>query len=60
MDEYEDLDTYNGDTEYDIWNDFDNCENTGTPGFFNDTDPDELINNLYDWDWLDPIRKVLH
>lgn len=34
MDEYEDLDTYNGDSEHDMWVDFDNYENTGTPGIF--------------------------
>lgn len=34
MDEYEDLDTYNGDSEHDMWVDFDNYENTGTPDIF--------------------------
>lgn len=31
MDEYEDLDAYNGDTIHDMWVDFDNYENTGAP-----------------------------
>ncbi len=31
MDEFEDLDAYNGDTEYDMWVDFTYHENTGEP-----------------------------
>lgn len=34
MDEYDDLDTYNGDAVHDMWVDFDNYENTGTPDVF--------------------------
>lgn len=30
MTDFDDLDTYNGDTEHDMWVDFDNYENTGT------------------------------
>lgn len=29
MDEYDDFGTYNGDTEHNMWVDFDNYENTG-------------------------------
>ena len=51
MDEYEDLDAYNGDTEHDMWVDFDHNENTGElSGLFEDTDIDQFIDNLNDWD----------
>lgn len=40
MDEYDDLGTYNGNTEHDMWVDFDNYENN----------LDEYIDNLNDWD----------
>lgn len=51
MDEYEDLDAYNGDTEHDMWVDFDYNENTGElSGIFDDSDMDSYINNLNDWD----------
>ena len=33
MDELDALDTYNGETEHDIWVDFDNFENTGSHNF---------------------------
>lgn len=35
MDEYENLGTYNGDTEHDMWVDFDNYENIGPSIFSN-------------------------
>lgn len=35
MDEYDDLGTYNGDSVHDMWVDFDNYENTGTPSVLN-------------------------
>ena len=51
MDDYEDLDAYNGDTEHDMWVDFDYNENTGElSGIFDDSDMDSYINNLHDWD----------
>ena len=50
MDEFNDLNTYNGDTEHDMWVDFDNYENTGTPDVFDERDLDNFINNLSDWD----------
>ena len=51
MDEYEDLDAYNGDTEHDMWVDFDYHENTGElSDLFEDTDLDQFIDNLNDWD----------
>ena len=31
MGELNDLDTYNGDTEHDMWVDFDNYKNNGNP-----------------------------
>lgn len=51
MDDYEDLDAYNGDTEHDMWVNFDYNENTGKlSGIFDDSDMDSYINNLNDWD----------
>lgn len=50
MDEYEDLDAYNGDTEHDMWVDFDHYENTGTPDVFDEDNLDDFIDNLNDWD----------
>lgn len=50
MDEYEDLDAYNGDTIHDMWVDFDYYETTGTPDVFDEDNLDEFIDNLNDWD----------
>lgn len=50
MEELDDLDTYNGDTEHEMWVDFDNFENTGSPDFFDAPDIDNFIDNLNDWD----------
>lgn len=47
---YDDLDTYNGDTEHDMWVDFDNYENTGTPDVFDEHDLDNFIDNFNDRD----------
>lgn len=46
----DDLDTYNGDSEYDMWVDLDHFENTGSPDVFNEPDLDNFIDNLHDWD----------
>lgn len=46
MTDYNELDTYTGDTEHDSWVDFDNFENTGNPGVFDETDIDSFIDNL--------------
>ena len=51
MEDYNDLKSYSGDTEHDIWVDFDRCENTGQMSdLFNDSDIDYYIENLNDWD----------
>lgn len=51
MDEYEDLDMYDGNPVHDMNVDFDLHMNTGElSGLFEDTDLDELIDNLNDWD----------
>lgn len=50
MRDFDDLDTYNGDTELDMWADFVNYENTGSAEVFNESDIDIFINNLNDWD----------
>lgn len=41
MDEYNDLDAYNGDPEHDMWVDFDNYENIGSPDVFDEDLPDD-------------------
>lgn len=51
MNDYDDLDTYNGDPVHDGWVDFDYIENTGElSSLFEDSDLDEYIDNLNDWD----------
>lgn len=51
MNDYDDLGSYNGDVEPDMWVDFDYHENTGEGAeLFDETDLDEYINNLNDWD----------
>ena len=51
MDEYDDLNTYNWDPVYDGWVDFDYNENTGElSDLFEDTDLDDFIDDLNDWD----------
>lgn len=42
MDELNDLTTYNGDTEHDMWVDYDNYEHIGSPDVFNESDIDNL------------------
>lgn len=47
MDELDDLATYNGDTEHDMWVDFTTHEYTGELGeYFDDSDVDNLVDNL--------------
>ncbi len=51
MNEYEDLDIYNGDAVHDMEIDYDCHINTGElPECFEDTDLDTFIDNLNDWD----------
>ena len=51
MDELDDLDTYNGDTEHDMWVDFTYQVNTDElPDLFDDKAVNDYINNLNDWD----------
>lgn len=49
MEEYNVLGTYNGDTEYDMWVDFDHFENTGIPDVFDEDNLIEYVDNLNDW-----------
>ena len=50
--DFDDLDMYNGDPVHDSWVDFDYNENTGElSGIFEDTDLDNYVTNLNDWDW---------
>lgn len=54
MDEYEDLNTYNGDPVHDMWVDFDYNENTSElSGLIEDTDLNQYINNLNNLNNLD-------
>lgn len=49
--DYEDLDTYNGDTIHDMYVDSDYEINTGElPDIFDETERDDYIDNLKDWD----------
>lgn len=48
LDEYENLDAYNGDTIHDMNVDFDRYENTGEPDFFEVKDLEEFVDNLND------------
>ena len=51
MDEYDDLNTYNGDPVHDGWVDYDYNENTGElSDIFDDTDLDQSVDDLNDWD----------
>lgn len=45
----DDLDSYSGDTVHDMWVDFVNYENTGSPDAFDELDYDTIIDNLDDW-----------
>lgn len=52
MDDYENLDTYNGDSVHDMWVDSDYNENIGELQYNieDETDLDNFIDNLNDWD----------
>ena len=51
MSEFDNLDSYNGDPVYDGWVDFDYNENTGElQELFEDTDLDQSVDDLNDWD----------
>ena len=51
MTDYDDLDTYNGDPVHDMEVDYDFHINTGElSDIFDDTDLDQFIDNLNDWD----------
>lgn len=44
MDDYDDLDLYNGDVEHDMWVDYDYYQNTGETDLFDDDE------QLDDWE----------
>ena len=47
----DDLDTYNGNTEHDMWVDFTTDQYTGElADIFDDSEVDDFIDNLDDWD----------
>ena len=56
MDEYEDLDMYEGNPIHDINVDFDRHINTGElPEYFEEAVIDIFIDNLNDWDWYEHL-----
>ena len=48
MEDYDDLGSYNGDVEHDMWVDYDHYKNTGEPEVFDEED--EIIDELNDCD----------
>lgn len=50
MDEYDNLDAYNGDAVHDMWVGYDHYQNTRDHDVFDEEDIDEIINELNDWD----------
>ena len=50
MDDYNDLGSYNGDVEHDMWVDYDYYKNTGELDMFDEEDIDEIVDELNDWD----------
>ena len=51
LSEYDNLDSSTGDPVYDGWVDFDSNENTGELSeLFDETDLDQSIDDLNDWD----------
>ena len=51
MDDLDDLDTYNEDTQHDMWVDFTTNQYTGElADIFDDSEVDDYIDNLDDWD----------
>lgn len=50
MNEFDELGTYNGNTEHDMLVDFNNYENSVSPDVFDEDNLDDYINNLNDWD----------
>lgn len=43
MEDYDDLGSYIGDVEHDMWVDYDHYQNTGDPDVFDEEDIDEVI-----------------
>lgn len=51
MNDLDDLDIYNGETEHDMWVDFTANQYTGElTDIFDDSEVDDFIDNLNDWD----------
>ena len=50
MDDYNDLGSYTGAVEHDMWVDYDHYQNTGDPDVFNEENIDEIVDELNDWD----------
>ena len=48
MEDYDDLDSYNGNVEHDMWVVYDHYQNTGEPDVFDEEDIDEVIDELND------------
>jgi hypothetical protein len=47
--DFDDLETYDSNTEHDMWVDINNHGNTGTPDVFEEDNIDDFIYNLNEW-----------
>ena len=46
MDDYDDLGSYNGDVEHDMWVDYDHYQNTGEPNMFVEENFEEILDDF--------------
>ena len=46
MEDYDDLGSYNGNVEHDMWVDYVHYQNTGEPDVFDEEDIDEIVDEL--------------
>lgn len=46
MEDYDDLGSYNGYVEHDMWVDYDHNQNTGEPDVFDEEDIDDIVDEL--------------
>ena len=49
MEDYDDLGSYNGDVEHDMWVDYHHYKNTGDPDVFDEEDTECIVDELNDW-----------
>lgn len=46
MEDYNDLGSYNGDVEHDMWVDYDHYQNTGEPNVFVEENFEEILDDF--------------